>query len=344
MGGPFLAVLIWNPDPAIDSPMPDPQIARIRKEFEAKSPSLNERTRRHWAATKALSLGFGGISIVAEATCMSRVTIRRGMAELKSPRLRSLPPGRVIRRQGGGRPRGTVQDPGLQRVLEKLVKGRSPQKFRRPLDWSLESSRSLEKKLKHKTSYRTIATLLHKAGYSLRGKRQRGQGGTSPDRAAQFNRLNRRVSEFQAGRQPVIFIELKKKKAASLEALQDSSGWISVSIGQDTTDFALDTLRHWWTKVGRAQFPRAKRLLVVTASSGNGGAAELDFAARLKELGLEPVTKTEPCWLPRGTSKWSNTLEQWASSCSVDETRRSGPVTGLQAVIELIGRPGKRTR
>lgn len=44
---------------------------------------MNERSRRIWAATEARSIGWGGVSLVAEATGMARNTIAVGIRELK---------------------------------------------------------------------------------------------------------------------------------------------------------------------------------------------------------------------------------------------------------------------
>ncbi len=54
----------------------------IREKYREISPYLNERTRRIWAATEALGLGYGGITAVSEATGLSHNTIRSGLAEL----------------------------------------------------------------------------------------------------------------------------------------------------------------------------------------------------------------------------------------------------------------------
>ena len=45
----------------------------------ALEPVLGERARRLWAAAEARAIGRGGISRVAEATGLSRITIRAGM-------------------------------------------------------------------------------------------------------------------------------------------------------------------------------------------------------------------------------------------------------------------------
>ena len=79
-------------------------VERVRRKFAALEPVLDERARRQWAATEALELSWGGISTVAEATGMSRVTITNGIGEVKA-RQRSANEQVTtrIRRPGGGR-------------------------------------------------------------------------------------------------------------------------------------------------------------------------------------------------------------------------------------------------
>ena len=59
-------------------------ISTVRQKYEALAPLLHEKARRCWAASEALSLGRGGISLVAAATDLSRPMIRRGIAELQA--------------------------------------------------------------------------------------------------------------------------------------------------------------------------------------------------------------------------------------------------------------------
>src|SRR3989304_8541058 len=98
-----------------DLGMQDAQIiARIRRKFRQLQGALNERSRRLWAASEALEIGWGGVTAVAEATQMSQSTVHAGIAELKTPRRgkNALPPER-IRRPGGGRRLATLNDPQL---------------------------------------------------------------------------------------------------------------------------------------------------------------------------------------------------------------------------------------
>src|SRR5260370_42304538 len=74
-------------------------IGQIREKLMRIWPHLNERSRRMLAATEALELGYGGVSVVSRVCGLSRGTITKGIDELGAP---PLPEAR-IRCAGGGR-------------------------------------------------------------------------------------------------------------------------------------------------------------------------------------------------------------------------------------------------
>ncbi len=85
---------------------------------------LDERARRLWAATEARTLGFGGISLVANQTGLARSTIYRGLDELKKIEADSFADiaelGR-LRRPGAGRKSIVEIYPGVTETLESLI-------------------------------------------------------------------------------------------------------------------------------------------------------------------------------------------------------------------------------
>ena len=86
--------------------IPTPKLAQY---FASIWPHLDEHARRLVAASKAVELGYGGVSRVSHACGLSRVTVTKGIEELQAA---PLPPGR-IRREGGGRRALTLNDPDL---------------------------------------------------------------------------------------------------------------------------------------------------------------------------------------------------------------------------------------
>ena len=185
----------------------------IAEKYQALRLVLNEKARRLWAATEALALGHGGLSAVARATGLSHPTIRAGIREIRGDAVVAAAP--RVRRPGGGRQRADAQDATLRSDLETLVESTTRGDPQSPLCWTCKSVRRLAAELQakgHKVSQQLVSKLLHQADYSLQGARKTREGGTHPDRDAQFEHIARRVRHFQSRGQPVISVDAKKKE------------------------------------------------------------------------------------------------------------------------------------
>ena len=177
---------------------------------------MDERLRRHWAASEAMALGWGGVTAVAAATGLARNTILAGTREIEHRQ--AHPKAAVserIRGIGGGRKRLTETDPGLQKALEKLVEPATRGHPESPLRWTCKSTSKLAEELKrqnHPVTDRTVAALLKQVGYSLQANRKTREGSSHPDRNEQFEYINRKVLALQGELQPVVSIDTKKKE------------------------------------------------------------------------------------------------------------------------------------
>src|SRR5712692_5974894 len=86
---------------------------RFQQVFRDLEPVLDERLRRLLAAALARAWGYGGTTLVAQASGVARSTIRRGQEELVQPPQPPPEPRRVRRPGGGAPPCGrTGPDPG----------------------------------------------------------------------------------------------------------------------------------------------------------------------------------------------------------------------------------------
>ena len=148
-------------------------VEKVRQKFERLSEVLDERGRRVWAAVEAEALGYGGQSIVAKATGLSRTTLHRGDLE-NGPDALNRPPGR-IRKKGGGRKKLMQTGPELLTALERLVEPTTRGDPENPLRWTCRSTRQLAAALGeqgHPLSHQTVASLLDELGYSLQGNQK----------------------------------------------------------------------------------------------------------------------------------------------------------------------------
>ena len=163
----------------------------IAMRWKAVGDFLNERGRRRWAGAEARALGHGGLAAVSRVTGLSVNTIKAGMREVgaRSSRGRQLPAERS-RRSGAGRPRVEQVHPGLSDALDKLVSPATRGDPMSPLLWTSKSTRQLAAaldKLGFAVTDRTVARILHEAGYSLQALRKTKEGTEEhPDRDAQL--------------------------------------------------------------------------------------------------------------------------------------------------------------
>ena len=190
----------------------------VQEKYRSLTPIMDERMRRRWAASEALALGWGGITLVAQATGLSPVTIRQGITELNRPANPSLEEAERndrVRRPGGGRKRLSQTDRTLRKELEELVDPATRGDPQSPLRWTCKSTRNLAEALAgkgHPVSHQTVARLLQEMDFSLQVNRKTKEGKSHPDRNAQFEFIAKKVRSFQRRGQPVVSVDTKKKE------------------------------------------------------------------------------------------------------------------------------------
>jgi len=356
-----------------DLGMQDAQvIARIRRKYRALRPEMDERMRRQWAAAEARELGHGGVTAVAQATGLSRTTVTAGMRELALPTKQRAQRALRVRRPGGGRRPLCETDPGLWEALEGLIEPVTRGDPESPLRWTCKSTRRLADELtrqKHPATDRTVAALLKQAGYSLQANRKTREGASHPDRNAQFEYIAASIRRLQKRGQPTISVDTKKKELIGdfrnagrawrprgepeevrvhdfqdktlgkaipygVYDLLNNQGWVSVGIDRDTAQFAANSIRRWWQRMGQHRFPRATELLITADGGGSNSHRSRLWKVSLQALADDLGLKLFVCHFPPGTSKW-NKIEHRLFSF-ITQNWRGQPLVSRQAVVNLI--------
>ena len=117
--------------------------------------TLNEAQARWYVAQKAIEWEYGGIQRAQALSGMSRVTIIKGMRELRSPEKLGVP-GRV-RQPGGGRKKVEDKNPSVKTVLERLLVHEIAGDPMSEQRWIRSSTRQLSEKLKEEETGRVSA-------------------------------------------------------------------------------------------------------------------------------------------------------------------------------------------
>ena len=337
-------------------------------------PHLNEKQRRLFLAAEAKALGWGGISKVAHATGVSRVTIYKALEEIQS----HSPVSERIRKPGAGRKGVEENYPDLSKELESLVDPVTRGDPESPLRWTCKSTRQLSTELVrqgYRVSHVTIAELLHDLDYSLQANAKTLEGGKHPDRDAQFYYINEKVKQFLKRGQPVISVDTKKKelvgnfknsgrewqpKGAPEEvkvhdfASPDSPkvipygiydigknmGWINVGCDHDTASFAVASILRWWLSMGREIYPDAEELLICADGGGSNGYRVRLWKVELQTLAKETGFRITTCHFPPGTSKWNKIEHRLFSHISMNW--RGRPLVSHEVIVKLIGKTSTR--
>jgi transposase len=351
--------------------MPDARVVGwIRQKYTALAAELDERGRRRWAAVEARSLGRGGIAAVAEATGLSDRTIRTGIQEMDA--VPPLPADRQ-RRPGGGRKLHRAQQPGLVKALDGLIEPVVRGEPTSPLRWTCKSTRQLASELrrqKFQVGPSTVRVLLREMGYSLQANRKTREGRQHPDRDAQFQQINARVSARKRRGEPAISVDTKKKEPLGnmknpgqtyrpggqprevdthdfpdpklgkavpygVYDIHRNEAGVSVGISHDTAEFAVAAIRRWWKKLGRRRYPQARRLLVTADSGGSNSSRSRLWKLELQKLADETGLIIEVCHYPPGTSKW-NKIEH-RLFCHITRNWQGVPLETREIVVQSIG-------
>jgi len=341
----------------------------IIDKYAAVEPVLDERGRRLWAAAESRAIGYGGDSLVSDATGISRPTIRAGRREIEA----GVEQGERLRRPGGGRPSIESSQPGVKAALEQLVDPVTRGDPCSPLRWTCKSRAKLTGALVKagwRVSSTTVGRLLHELGYSLQSVRKSREGVSHPERNAQFEYINASADDFLQRQQPVISVDTKKKelvgdfKNAGREWQpkhspdttlvhdfpQDATGkaipygiydmgrneaWVNVGRDHDTPAFAVASIRRWWNAMGKRAYTDAKELFITADAGGSNGYRSRVWKNDLQKFADETNLKVCVSHFPPGTSKW-NKIEH-RLFCHITQNWRGKPLRTFETIIDLIG-------
>jgi len=279
---------------------------------------------------------------------------------------------RRVRRPGGGRKAIADTDESLLEDLDRLLDPATRGDPMSPLRWTCKSTTKLAAELRamrHEVSQATVWRLLDDMGYSMQSNRKTREGTSHPDRNAQFEFINATAKRFLELGWPVISVDTKKKeligpfKNAGKEwqrkgepvevGMHDfadpvlgkviphgvydigrNEGWVSVGISHDTAEFAVESIRRWWTQMGRPAYPTAPEILITADGGGSNGTRVRLWKAELQRLADALGLRLHVRHFPPGTSKW-NKIEH-RMFCHITANWRGRPLISRLAVVELI--------
>ena len=345
--------------------------AELKHKFHSVWPLLDERTRRIMAASEAIGLGYGGVSLVRRACGLSRKAIAKGITEIQAG---EPPLGNRIRRPGAGRKALTQSDPELLAALDSLIEGGTRGDPESPLRWICKSTRALAAQLTkdhHPISNVKVSQILHDQHFSLQSNRKTEEGEDHEDRDAQFRHISACVKKSLAKGLPVISVDTKKKELVGnydnmgqqwlpgkqprkvnghdfpspevpraypygIYDLGRNAGFVNVGTDHDTGAFAVASIRGWWCFEGRQLYPQADQLVITADGGGSNGWRLRLWKLELQKLADETGLSLCVCHFPPGTSKW-NKIEHRLFSF-ISSNWRGEPLRDYETIVNLIAK------
>ena len=347
------------------------EILNIKSRFESIKNHLDEKTKRLFCAAEAKVLGRGGIKKVHQATNVSEKTISKGLKELNQPDILDKNKNK-IRKSGGGRKKAIDKNPDIEKHLLALVEPTIRGEPQSPLLWTTKSLRKLAnelKKMNFNVSHTVVGNILKENKFSLQTNCKTDEGSSHIDRDKQFNYIHNKVKEFQEANNPVISIDAKKKELIGnfknngqewhskanptkvkvydflscaegkitpygIYDITNNLGWVNVGIDKDTSEFAVQSIRNWWYKMGKELYKDSKELLINADGGGSNGSRVRLWKKELQTLSTEIGLKITVCHFPPGTSKW-NKIEHRLFSY-ISKNWRGRPLTSYEVAVNLI--------
>jgi len=334
-------------------------------------PYLNEEQSRLYAASESKALGRGGKRLIEKELGISHNTINQGVVELELANTHGVTkPKSRQRKDGGGRKKTITKD--IWEVIQAFIMPYTRGEPESPLQWVSKSLRHIESALKTKNisaSHRIIGEALKAHGFSLQSNRKRFEGNSHEDRDLQFEFIQKKVDKYISENQPVISVDAKKRELVgnfenqgvewhpkgqpeSVNAydflteaegvaipygvydLKENIGWVNVGITKDTAEFAVQSIRNWWYKMGIYYHNTADSLLITADGGGSNSSKGKLWKYELQKFANETGMNIEVAHFPPGTSKW-NKIEHRLFSY-ISKNWRGKPLVSYQVIVSYI--------
>ena len=217
----------------------------------------------------------------------------------------------------------------------------------------------------------------------LRKIRKVKAGGQSPDRDAQFQIIAQLMEDYQQAETPYFSVDAKAKEfqgqlfrqgrvrcTQAFEAFDhDFPSWaggviiphgifdplrnrghINIGLSHDTTQFACDSLKWYWNRIGRQCYPNADSILLLVDCGGSNSASKYIFKHDLQavdnQIGIEIRVAHYPSYcskynpierrfFPHVSRACTGMLFDTLERC-VELMRKASTSTGLQTTVNVI--------
>jgi hypothetical protein len=219
----------------------------------------------------------------------------------------------------------------------------------------------------------------------LRKIRKTKAGGESPNREAQFQNIARLIDEYETAGNPYFSVDSKAKefqgqlfrqgRVRSSQAFQafdhDFPSWaegviiphgiydrvrnrghINLGLSRDTTQFACDSLKWYWNRIGQQSYPHADSILLLMDGGGSNSASKYifkhDLQAVVNAIGIPIRVAHYPSYCSKYNPIERRFFPHLTRACTgmlfdtldtvVHLMRKASTSTGLRTTVNVIHR------
>lgn len=113
-----------------------------------------------------------------------------------------------------------------------------------------------------------------------------------------------------------------------------NKGYVNVGTDHNTSELAVESIRRWYNKEGKNNYPAASNLMITCDSGGANGNRVRQWKWELQLLANETGLNIHVCHYPSGTSKW-NKIEHKIFSY-ISQNWQGVPLASYEIVIGFI--------
>lgn len=194
------------------------------------------------------------------------------------------------------------------------------------------------KKLGEYVGRKIVKKLLKKHGYKKRKMQKRLSTGTTRYRNEQFEKIYKLRKKYEKEPNPIISVDTKKKEPIGnlyragevyskeeiktfdhdfkhlstgiavphgIYDLKKNSAYINIGMSYETAEFACDSIKQWWNKRGKNDYPNANSILMLVDSGGSHSYRHYIFKEKLQNLVNTIGIEIRVAHYPPYCSKWN---------------------------------------
>ena len=230
-----------------------------------------------------------------------------------------------------------------------------------------------------------IRRWMDEQGLRLRKIRKVRAGGESPDRDAQFQTIAELIKRYEQDGNPCFSVDTKAKEflgqlfregrvrcSQAFEAFDhDFPSWadgviiphgifdplrnrghINIGLSRDTTEFACDSLKWYWNRIGQQSYPDADSILLLVDCGGSNSASKYifkhDLQAIVNAIGIPIRVAHYPSYCSKYNPIERRFFPHVSRACTgmlfdtleraVELMRKANTSTGLRTTVNVIKR------